>query len=80
MLDTDVMIDLLRGFPPAVTWLSALGAIDLVVPGYVVMELLQGCRNRSEQDQIVQTLLAYQITWPSAGACNAALQDYVHSI
>jgi hypothetical protein len=77
MLDTDIMIDLLRRFPPAVTWLSALGAADLVLPGYVVMELIQGCRNRSEQDQIVQTLLAYRITWPSTGACNAALQDYV---
>lgn len=49
LLDTDIMIDLLRRFPPAVTWLSSLGATDLVVPGYVVMELIQGCRNRSEQ-------------------------------
>jgi len=24
MLDTDIMIDLLRRFPPAVAWLSAL--------------------------------------------------------
>ena len=52
LLDTDVMIDLLREYPPAVEWFNALAEDEVIIlPGYVVMELLQGCRNKREQEQ-----------------------------
>lgn len=76
LLDTDIMIDVLRRYPPALAWLAALGTAQLVLPGYVVMELIQGCRNKAEQDQLERTLTAYQIVWPSAMACDAALDSF----
>lgn len=49
LLDSDVLIDLLREHPPAVAWFDALNyAEELAVSGYVVMELIQGCRNKVE--------------------------------
>ena len=48
LLDTDVMIDILRGYPPAVAWLQGLGTSFLGLPGLVVMELLQGCQDKAE--------------------------------
>ncbi|HRQ40374.1 MAG TPA: hypothetical protein PLD25_20875 [Chloroflexota bacterium] len=42
------MIDLLRQHPPAVAWLAGLGEEGISLPGFVVMELLQGCKNKSE--------------------------------
>ena len=43
LLDSDVLIDLLRNFPPAVEWFDTLDEDeDLVVSGFVVMELIQG--------------------------------------
>lgn len=48
VLDTDVMRDLLREYPPAVTWLESIGEEEVVLPGFVVMELIQGCRNKGE--------------------------------
>ena len=56
ILDTDVMVDLLRQYPSAVTWLATLGDEEIVLPGFVVMELLQGCKNNYEQDKVEQVL------------------------
>lgn len=49
LLDSDVLIDLLRNYPPAAGWFDALHENEeLMVSGYVVMELIQGCRNKKE--------------------------------
>lgn len=76
LLDTDIMIDVLRRYPPALAWLTSLGTTQLALPGYVVMELIQGCRNKAEQDQLERGLTAYQVIWPSAAACEAALVSF----
>ena len=40
LLDSDVMIDLLRDHPMAVAWLDSLDD-EILLPGFVVMELLR---------------------------------------
>ena len=67
---------MLRRNPPALASLASLGAAQLALPGYVVMELIQGCRNKAEQDQLERALTAYQIVWPSAATCDAALASF----
>ena len=53
LLDSDVVIDLLREYPPALTWFDTLAADEILyLPGYVVMELIQGCRNKMEQTRL----------------------------
>ena len=37
------------------------------------MELLQGCRNKTEQQKIEKELTAYEVIWPSAEICDTAL-------
>jgi predicted nucleic acid-binding protein len=76
LLDTDVMIDVLRRHPPATTWLSSLGSTPLLLPGFVVMELVQGCQNRAEQNRVTQVLSAFRTAWPSAAACDDALASF----
>jgi len=40
LLDTDVMIDLLRGYPPAKEWFDSLDDDAIfTLPGFVMMEL-----------------------------------------
>lgn len=52
-LDSDVMVDLLRQYPPATEWFDTLDEDEeIVLSGYVVMELIQGCKNRTEQDRL----------------------------
>lgn len=76
VLDSDVMIDLLRQYPSAVAWLDALGDEEIILPGFVVMELLQGCSNRAEQDKVERVLAAFETMWPSSETCDEALKVF----
>jgi predicted nucleic acid-binding protein len=76
LLDTDVAIDLLRGYPLAVAWSQGLGGSPLGLPGIVVMELIQGCQNKAEQFKVEQFCFPYQVYWPSEADCRRALHDF----
>ena len=64
IMDTDVLIDYLRGFTLAVTYLDDLivnPAADLFVSTITVAELFAGVRNKKEQDKLDHLLLAFRI-------------------
>jgi predicted nucleic acid-binding protein len=48
LVDTDVLVDCLRGTYPAKAWLEHASTEVLGIPGVVAMELLIGCHNRAE--------------------------------
>ncbi len=75
-LDTDVMVDILRKYPPAVEWLDSLGPEEIGIPGVVAMELLQGCRNRAEQQKVERTLDPQRLFWPDQVDCERAYEDF----
>lgn len=72
ILDSDIMIDLFRQTPPAVDWLDSLGEEEIVLPGFVVMEILQGCGNKTEQAKVEQVLTGFEIVWPLPDTCEDA--------
>jgi len=74
LLDTDVMVDVLRGYEPAKEWLKSVQ--DIGVPGLVAMELIQGCQNVKEQRQLERALSEYQLFWLSEEDCDRALTTF----
>ena len=75
IVDTDVLIDVFRRYAPAVEWLAKTVAEDeVVLPGYVVMELIQGARNSEEQQKMRNTIEEYAVVWPSEDTCNQATE------
>lgn len=77
LLDSDVMIDLLRQYPPAMRWFDALDEEEeLALPGYVVMELIQGCRNKVEQERLQRAVAPHGIVWLSPVDCDRALEVF----
>ncbi len=77
LLDSDVLIDLLRNYPPAMDWFDALDEDEEVaLSGYVVMELIQGCRNRMEQERLQRELATYGVEWLSPKDCHRALDVF----
>jgi predicted nucleic acid-binding protein len=75
LLDTDVLVDVQRGHPPAVTWFSALTDMP-AVPGFVVMEMIQEAPNAREVRKVLKLVKRLRIVWPSAADCDRALADY----
>ncbi len=77
LLDSDVMIDLLRQHPAAVEWFDTLEEEEeIILPGYVVMELIQGCRNKVEQERLQRVLATYGVVWPAPEDCDRALEVF----
>ena len=76
ILDTDVLIDLLRSFPPAIRWLDSVADEVLMLPGFVVMELIQGCHNRKEQNRVMKILEGFEVLWPTEATCERALKVF----
>ena len=76
LLDTDVMVDFLRGYAPAVTWLTNY-TLPIGLPGIVAMELLQGCPNLAEQQRVEKQLARFTLYWPTLGDCRRAYADFV---
>jgi predicted nucleic acid-binding protein len=54
LLDTAIVIDLLRGYPPAISWLE--GQSQLSLSPVVWLEVLDGAANRTDQARAVRLL------------------------
>ena len=82
-LDTDVMIDILRGYEPAVEWLKELKDqhAKVCLPGFTVMELIQGCENKEQIKEVREAVQDFRILWPTESCCSKALEAYTdHSL
>ena len=75
LLDTDVLIDVQRGHPPALTWFAGLTDLP-AVPGIVVMELVQDARNAREVRNALRLVSPLSIVWPTETDCARALSDF----
>ena len=75
LVDTDVLIDVQRGHPPALAWFGQLTALP-AVPGFVVMELVQDARNAREVRRALKLVAPLQIVWPTDADCTRALTDF----
>jgi predicted nucleic acid-binding protein len=75
LVDTDVMIDVQRGHPPALAWFGTLTDMP-AVPGLVVMELIQDARNAKEVQQALKLVSPMSVIWPTAADCQRALADF----
>jgi predicted nucleic acid-binding protein len=75
LVDTDVLIDVQRGHPPALAWFAGLTQFP-AVPGFVVMELIQDARNNKEVQQALKLVAPLPVVWPTAVDCARALSDF----
>jgi len=66
LVDTDVLVECLRGSLAARSWLEAYPKETFAIPGAAAMELVIGCRNQAELQQIRAFLGSFSIAWPNA--------------
>lgn len=75
LVDTDILIDIQRGYLPAVEWFSLLSAPPSV-PGFVVMELIQDAQDSRQVQQAQKVVAPLPVIWPSQEDCYRALTDF----
>lgn len=76
IVDSDIFIDVFRQHPAALSWFKSLGDERIILPGFVAMELLQGCPNKLEQLKLKQYLDQYEIVWADINTCEDALNVF----
>ncbi|MCL5103361.1 MAG: type II toxin-antitoxin system VapC family toxin [Armatimonadetes bacterium] len=64
LLDTDVLVDSLRGHEAARRWLEISADQQFQIPGIVAMELVVGCRDQSDLRRTQKLLSRYTVVWP----------------
>lgn len=72
LADADVMIDTLRKKPEAMAWYQSLSQ-PLHLPGYVAVELIQGCRDSRELRQVQKLLAKSPLEWGTSAGLEAGL-------
>lgn len=77
LLDSDVMIDLFREFPPAKAWFDSIDENEtMALPGFVVMELIQGCKSKLQLKKLQRGLAFYKTAWLEPEDCEQALDVF----
>ena len=76
LLDTDVLVDVMRRHAPAVQWLATQRYIEFGLPGFVVMELLSGCASRQEARRVENLVQRFATLWPTTGDCDRAIAGF----
>ena len=76
ILDADVLIDVIRGYEPAVSWFQSLDEMPSA-SGIAAMELIAGCRNGHEMQSVRSFLSAFQLAWPTETDLRAAFSEYL---
>ena len=75
LVDTDVMIDIQRGYSPALAWFASLSELPSI-PGFVVMELIQDAQNKQQVRKVLQLVAPLSIVWTTETDCARALSDF----
>lgn len=76
LVDTDVMVDVLRAHGPALAWLRSLGDEEIGLPGLVAMELIRGCSDRREVQHVQRLIEPFRVYWPTWVDCDRALATF----
>lgn len=63
LIDTDIVIDMLRGLPAAEAWIDSLGGQELAVSVVTAMEPVQGARNSAKLRDVGNFLQTLSIYW-----------------
>jgi predicted nucleic acid-binding protein len=75
LLDSDILIDIQRGYTPAITWFANLPEIPSI-PGFVVMELIQDTRNTQQLRNTLKLVAPLPVVWATEADCDRALSDF----
>lgn len=76
LLDTTILVDLMRGSKLARDWIDSLPESAPTISVITAAELLAGCRNRAEQRAVERELDLYEIALVAEDISASALESY----
>jgi predicted nucleic acid-binding protein len=76
LLNTNILVDISRNYPPAGQWMQANTQLPLVIPSLVRMEMVLGAENKTEQERIIKILKPFPVVYPSEADAQWAMEQF----
>lgn len=76
ILDTNILIDLLREYVPAQNWMQRNSSVSFAIPSLVRMELVWGARRREDQTKIIKLIKHLPIIFPDESDAQWAMEQF----
>ncbi len=76
LLDSDILVDILRGHPRALAWSAAAGKQLIAITVFSEFELLAGCRDQSAQNLVEKLIARCHVFYPTSNAMRQAVAVY----
>jgi predicted nucleic acid-binding protein len=76
LIETTILVDLLRDYTQAITWVNSLPPQRRWVSVVTYFELLAGCRNRREQRIVTREMRNYHLLFLTEDISRTALSWY----
>jgi predicted nucleic acid-binding protein len=70
------MVDILREYLPALRWLRTVVNDEFGLPGMVVLQLMEGCKDTQSMQRLQKQIGPYRVYWPTARDCDRALTAF----
>jgi hypothetical protein len=74
-LDSDILIDFMRSFPPCLEWLEKEEE-TILISGFTCLELYNGCLNKSEIQKLEKIFKKMHIYWPDEETSLKAMNSF----
>jgi predicted nucleic acid-binding protein len=76
ILDTTIVIDILRADPVALYWYEGLGQQRVAITPIVWMEIVQGARDKTDRAQLLRFLRQFPVEHPTADDNHWAMRQF----
>ncbi len=76
LIDTSIMVDLLRGVDRAMHWIDCIEPKFRFLSFITVAELIAGCRNKDEQKKVEREIKDYVLLYLDTQSCRQGLEWY----
>jgi predicted nucleic acid-binding protein len=76
LLDTDIIVDIQRGFAPAVAWFAGADTERLALPGLALLELVQHASDRKNAEASKKIVQDLPVLWPDIAHCAWMLEVF----
>ena len=76
LLDTNILIDVLRGYPPAIQWIQNNAPTRIGIPSFVRMEMVLGADNKTEQQRVIKLLKPFPLVYTTETDAQWAMEQF----
>jgi predicted nucleic acid-binding protein len=79
VLDTDICVDIIRKHPPSLAWLAATTPVNIGIPIYVALELIQNAKNKREANASALFVSLFELVMPTEKSSQWSLDHFADS-